>query len=261
MHFVTDQTAKGVLRGIIRDFVARTPNLDIMCDAMELRWYRFLRNPLKTVNKCREMVQPYAFSTHVAKVTDGYVLDMLLIDCRDNHDSWVLSPTTLNVKVTLQSIDFRDSSHFFGISGHALERLFQRANVIAPNDVIKEVSAAVKLVKCWGTAVHARGFSCPKQIVIPTHRGVFIGSVAYNANKDGINVLAKTYLPDGSNERFDAVKREFKVISDTLRAQGAMTTGAKSYDTELQWTLWTGAFMVAMIKRHPWLLEEYQPPV
>jgi hypothetical protein len=258
MHFISDNNAKGVLRGLIRSLEEQTPSKEKLI-ARVRTIVKGSKNSLRAVNRIREYVKPFSLNTIIGqasncKLGQGYcICATVAIFDQATHQ---ITIDILNVIcITSGYLDITYSGTAIKISGHALERLFQRANVISVEKILEQLRLATIFQPYWDTAIVSG--KQPLQFLLPAHGGIFLGTINYGQRGPENNLdhklIVRTFILDGK-EHFDKVKEQLAYSQHLLQTHHR---GAMSMEYAKAARVFSIKAMEHILESNPWLNTPY----
>lgn len=251
MNYVSDHTAKSMLRNLVRDATISTPKYEKIDD--QLKEVMRKSNRKNYYEKIGKLLGKYALS--IAYMKQSRARGTIMADIpyfEEDERGWALRCTNVEVRFCGTDgfyVEWAETRKVF--IGHAIERMFQRGRgeILNWTHVKKELAFAMMSSMFYLDA--KVGPLVAKQILLPTVHGCFLGTV----DSEG-NITAKTFVKPRAGGRVDQTRDQvLKALRYNINHELAAVfiNGGNdriSYEGMLQ-------AMQVVYKFSPWLMEEY----
>lgn len=251
---MTDKSAYGVLRSLVRDLVSRTPTIEILNSrtVMSMRQHRTAKEAALAIQK---MIIPFSFWPTVLENKKMFTVRASIMRMEELPDrGWMMYLDQFKAELSKDRrhcAAMRDMTDT-GYTGHALARLFQRANVIKTEDVLASLESGLTNVFLWELFIAHDSTLLPLQVVWPIRGGCFLGEIEYlDVDRSrAYRITLKTFVP-GGNARID------RAASGVLMCYQLFKAGKTSAEL-------TAAIVETMhetVVQNPWLLTPYKEEI
>jgi hypothetical protein len=202
MLYMTDYSAKGVLRGVVRDATKQIPSYENLLNKASVRFEEITRKrgkPKHYMIKMHAFFAPYSLinvshSTGTKAQLGSWIPYFVeddygwTLQCRFITANFNFPNSTGSFTGTGILCDNVDTDSTISFSGHALERLFQRSLKLNWNLVRKEIIHSMKYIMLWMVDYPRQ----PVRIVLPANNGYFVGSIDFEGGQRRIKI--RTYI-------------------------------------------------------------------
>ena len=254
MNWISDSTAKRVLANVVRDAVKEIPTIATIQFNM-FKVTKTCRNLDDLIIKTKKFFKSnsifFAYKTYNRETRMMFVIPRF----HEVGSSWELRCEIGMLRLTKNEFDIMATDDRLIFSGHALERLFQRSNVLSWEQVKYNVTLAVEHYLVLGYSDYISKY---KQLILPTKDGAFIGVVT--SNDDNGKVSIKTFYTDKPNDTKNRIWQAKQAVIGVVCHILKMTEDKKQYDwlfsSSFQQYVYPEVEKFLMVET-PWLFKDY----
>lgn len=220
-NFVTDDSAKRVLRGVVREAIAKVPSDN------QIRSFMFTN--MKAMDRKRDVaikkIQAWSkdwhtaqFAYHYGRVTNISIIVPKFIE---TEYGWELRQRLFNLSYTSHEHLYDDQYLNFAVTGHALERFFQRGREITWPAVVAEQKSLSQMYHLFEVLYEQGG----GRVVMPSASGVYLGELV------GHTRVIKTFVR-ADNNKYTNLRGRLQTIVDQFPFHPAMLFDEVAYSNK-----------------------------
>jgi hypothetical protein len=247
---ITERHARGLLKEVIRDH----------SEMFSVAWMNAYRSAIDSSSK----------RTHIGRKVDSIAKSLeptaiFMIKGNDKRRGliralapafqenpglgWALYLDTYELRIRPGSIPERRVLTSYGqITGHAIERVFQRARITSWHEVVEEIRIATVVMAHFGPLLQKAG---AKRCAAPTRSGLLVGEIGEDSS-----VVYKTYVKADEDDRadFQRIRRDLVFAADRLSTPMPMFLAASPADAQAAEEVFS-----EVLASHDWLMGPHRP--